>query len=512
MSDQIRDRRNRTKFRLLRLIVVACCMSIGARAQDSSAAATPTSPQSPKAQQLEALETYNELIKAQIEIFTNQQKLAGLYFPAVPPRPEPNVTREGVPLLKGNVAAYQKLEQIAKVIAADVAGRKIDEAQVCGKYARDKEKRAICADVFEALGSQIKGKDTKTSDTGIDIKADKGIWLEGQKEVAALFELQANWVQLDLLKKKLDEALGEPRGIGASQPMMSNESGGGIAFGAAIGPAVQLANGLFNYFRKKTTISSIGTDTNEMGIASMLREVGFPKVYFASNFPPGLKVNQSESHTISKLNEIRKLIQTVSGRIKTESDEKVLRQKDANKVSEEVLTSVAKATRLGEEIKHLEALHKASSGAISERLEKMLNDKRNEKVAADSETGKKRLIFSEADAMVKSKDAEISQWAELQKAMERAIAEFGETEGSEGFMGRILRAESILKRMEAGSRVLQVHVQMAGAEVSGTNRMGNVSESSQGGAIVSYLLIDALNGNVEKSRTVAVGPDGTTKP
>jgi len=64
--------------------------------------------------------------------------------------------------------------------------------------------------------------------------------------------------------------------------------------------------------------------------------------------------------------------------------------------------------------------------------------------------------------------------------------------------------------MQQNDTILQIKVQAAGAEIVKTDRAGFVRETSQGGAIVSYLLMNALDGSIQKSRTIALPPDPET--
>jgi len=333
---------------------------------NSANAPAPTAPAAPKPNELVALENYNAFIEAQIAVAENQKKLAGLFFPTIPTRPDPNMTREGAPMLRGNVAAYGKLENIARMIAADISGSKQVQtptiSDLCGHHQGDKKKFKQCQEHISAITTKY---DVKPKGTGSSKPGDpqQRIWLQGQDEVSDLLEFQATRIRLDLLKSKIEAALSAQR---TSTVALPSESGGGFPVIAAVGPAIELANSLFSFFRKKTSISSVETATNDVGLASLvaneLAQIGFKHVYFSANYPPRIKLTSTEqSGILNTINMIRGQLNLVDARIEETSKKRAAAQSPVATAAKELAEVTVEVNDLNEEIRHLEALQSGRS-------------------------------------------------------------------------------------------------------------------------------------------------------
>lgn len=426
---------------------------------------------------LATMQSRNALLEEQIKLATNQQKLAQLYFPAIPQPLESNFVREGLATLRGSVAAFESLQKIAKDIVERI---KKDEA------APEKCKA---------------GKPNASSGP---------ILIQGQHEAAAVLELLGTMAQLELLEKSIEDALNADKARSADTEAIPKA----LAPIALLGPALQVAVDILKFFRKTTSISSITVDPDEAAIAAMLSaELKAPEGVFATGqFPPGLTDIGAGGDLIKQLERLRGQVKKIQVKIQGLETAKEESDKCAVK-SGKLLDKESKSAMFKADIEHFERLHIASSGEERTRIEELLKLKREEKRLVDLEIQEDSKRVVEAQAESKRLAAAIKQWTDLRDSVNVVLSAISEQGTSDSALAAHLRAERVLKVMkEDGAGVLQVKVHLAGAEIKRTGWLGRTREASTGGAIASYLFYDAKTGEIRSSGTFAVGPPEKGKP
>jgi hypothetical protein len=494
--------RRTAKTSLLLLFVVAVLL----KAQTTA----PSNTQSADSDALKALKDQNALLDEQIKLFTNQQTIARFYFPSIPQRLDPNFTREGVATLKGSVATYEKLRIIARNMADRIKGGnsisgpiQLTEAEACAnKSGKDLSR---CLDNLKVFNAAAQAKFPPLPATTPAVYGP--VLIQGQQEAASIYELEGLTAQLRLLDRRVECALDpgleqcQVRGVAAT---------GGLPAAVFIGPALQAVVDLINFFRKKTTVSSISVDPDESAMIAMLAaaledaKVG-TKSYATRQFPPSLTAAQ-DSPLVAMLDTLRKRAAAIQLKIQSGEAEKQKADKASAK-PEPLIVKESEVGKLESEIAHLESLRIASTEAQRTEIGRILDRRREEKRQAEVEVTKLSQSVTQAQAESKRLAAAIKQWTDLRDSINLVLAGITEQNQSDNALAEYLRAERIQAIMkEKDAVVLQVKVHVAGAEIEKTDRAGFVKETGKGGAIASYILYGAQNGQVKSSGNFTIGP------
>lgn len=454
---------------------------------------------------LKAIKDQNTLVEEQIKLLTNQQKLAGMYFPAVPQRLEPSFQREGVATLRGALDAYTKLRRIANDIARDlkpgsaVGWQAVTEAEGCKDLkGGDLRRCKLSLDNFNQLASE-RTQGLKPAEEPPLAR----VFLQGQREKEDILEYHGILTQLAVIEAKLKAVLPSCGAAGAL--------GGGVPVATLIGPALQATVDLVKFFRTKTSVASMSVDTDETAFLAMVAAAvrgAAGEVYVTGEYPPSLldTADPSTSQLVKRIAAIRDQLKCLEAEVKkvdaakAEADNKAVRP-------EALLVLDAEVSSLEGEIKHWERLHLAAAPAQQTDIEGTLKRLRTAKQAAEVKVAELEKPVKAAATLSKQLAAVLKQWTDLRDSVNGALASFDGGQAGEAW-GGYLRTERLIATMkQSNTGVLQVKVHLAGAEATIKDRMGKASEIVHGGAIASYLLYDAAAGKILASNVFQYAPE-----
>ena len=137
----------------------------------------------------------------------------------------------------------------------------------------------------------------------------------------------------------------------------------------------------------------------------------------------------------------------------------------------------------------------------------MLTNLREEKRKWEVDVEKQSQTIKVAVAQSKQLAAQIKQWTDLRDSVNAFLDKIAGQDPKNNPLGDLLRSERIEALMATtDAAVLQVKVQVAGAELQTDERFGKVKETGKGGGVVSYVLYDAKTSAIKASGNLRAAP------
>ena len=137
----------------------------------------------------------------------------------------------------------------------------------------------------------------------------------------------------------------------------------------------------------------------------------------------------------------------------------------------------------------------------------MLTNLREEKRKWEVDVEKQSQTIKVAVAKSKQLAAQIKQWTDLRDSVNAFLDKIAGQDPKNNPLGDLLRSERIEALMATtDAAVLQVKVQVAGAELQTDERFGKVKETGKGGGVVSYVLYDAKTSAIKASGNLRAAP------
>ena len=322
---------------------------------------------------LKALQDRNGLLEEEIKLYTNQQKLAQFYFPAIPQRLEPSFHREGVATLKGSVEAFAKLQDLARELAVRLSGVAASSGGppllvqdvVCKdlKKAELKVCQQIVGQANDASRTRLVAGGVSTTPSAT--RSYGPILIQGQLEAPGILELQGVSRQLTLLDQRIGCALDPISAACGAEPATGPSAApGALAF---VGPALQAVVDLVNFLRKKTSVSTFSLDPDAEALVALLaHELEQVKVgsfvYATTQFP--VVTAPAESKLINLLESLHKRVAAIQRMIQSGETQKEVQDKASVK-PEALIVLESQVSKAEAQIAHLEQLQIAASDSTS---------------------------------------------------------------------------------------------------------------------------------------------------